>query len=372
MHRKRAARLEAEQEPEEEAVVSRGATTVAKRSAKSVAPVEKPKLAGEEEEEPALKKDGARAFKKPLKPLSDGLLKTRENFIGKLSKAIFGRQVIEPDVLEELEEVLFTADIGVKTAQALLDRVQDKVSTKKLSDPKRLFSEIKQEIENILALPSEDFDISRGNPFVIMMIGVNGTGKTTTIGKLASQLKEAGHNVLMAAGDTFRAAAVEQLAVWGERAGCDVIRGAEGADPGAVVFDAIQAAKARDADIVIADTAGRLHTKVPLMEELKKIKRVAAKGTTGAPHEILLVLDATTGQNAINQAKIFSEALDGITGIVLTKLDGTAKGGVIVGITDELKVPVRFIGIGEGVQDLRRFKPREFVQALFSDFGEQG
>jgi len=367
VRKNRGAAAEAMEEPEEDEPEI-GATAVAARSKDAVAPVAKPRLVEEPEEEqqPEEEEEAPPEKRKPLKPLRDGLLKTRENFIGRLSKAILGRKSIDSSVLEELEEVLFTADIGVKTAQALLDRVQENVSVKKLSDPERLYDEIQGEIESILTLPSSELDLSRGEPFVIMMIGVNGTGKTTTIGKLASQLKARGHEVLLAAGDTFRAAAVEQLVVWGERSGCEVIRGAEGADPSSVIFDAIQAARARNVEVVIADTAGRLHTKVPLMEELKKIARVAGKAADGAPHEILLVLDSTTGQNAINQANLFSEALDGITGIVLTKLDGTAKGGVIVGITDEMKTPVRYIGIGEGVEDLRPFDAKAFVEALFA------
>jgi fused signal recognition particle receptor len=305
---------------------------------------------------------------KPAAPspttLEQGLKKTREGFVSRLSK-MFGRAKLSEDELEEIEEILFTADIGVRTSQKLIDFLQNELGQKDRADPARLLAVLKEKIESMLAVKVTEVDREANRPHVILVVGVNGTGKTTTIGKLAMKFKEAGRQVVLAAADTFRAAADEQLAVWGERSGARVISGQSGGDPGAVIYDAISAARSQNADIVIADTAGRLHTKVNLIEELKKIHRVCGKGQDGAPHEVLLVLDATTGQNAINQAKQFHKALS-LTGIVLTKLDGTAKGGVIIGICDTLGIPVRYIGIGEHLDDLRPFDPALFVKALFS------
>jgi fused signal recognition particle receptor len=307
------------------------------------------------------------AVKKPApKSLKDGLSKTREGFIARINKALFGGKKSVEEVKEEIEEILFTADIGVKTSQRLIQFVEKELSGKELRDPAKVRDALKAEISRMVNLETPEFDFGKAKPYVMMMVGVNGVGKTTTIGKIGARLNEKGLNVVMAAGDTFRAAAAEQLEVWGDRTKIQVIRGQDGGDPAAVIYDAISAAKSKGSDVVIADTAGRLHTKVPLMEELKKVKRVIAKAHEGAPHEILLVVDANTGQNAIAQAQQFNEAL-GITGIILTKLDGTAKGGVIIGICDELKVPVRFIGIGESVEDLRAFNPVEFTEALFSE-----
>jgi fused signal recognition particle receptor len=296
--------------------------------------------------------------------LKNGLSKTNEKLVGKIEVLFNGQLRIDDDLLEELEEILVTGDLGINTALNLLDNIREMVSRKEIDDAGVLKSYLKQKIFDILSNSESPFELTNEHPFVIMVIGVNGVGKTTTIAKMARQFKKDGKSVMLAAGDTFRAAAIEQLEIWAQRVGADIIKQKSGADPGAVVFDAIHAAKARNADVLIVDTAGRLHTKVNLMEELKKVKRVTDKEHPGAPHEILLVLDATTGQNAINQAKIFNDALS-ITGIAVTKLDGTAKGGVIVGICDELGLPVRYIGIGEKMDDLRPFIAEDFVEALF-------
>ena len=299
--------------------------------------------------------------------LAAGLEKTRGGFMARLS-ALLSTPQLDEKVLAELEEVLFTADIGVKTATALLAQAREKVRKKEASDPARLRAALRDEVERIVTLPSgagpDGLTPPAARPHVIMVVGVNGSGKTTTIGKLAAKLQAAGRSVLLGAGDTFRAAAGEQLEIWAERVGAPCVRGKDGADPASVCFEAVKEGVGRGAEVVICDTAGRLHTKAPLMEELKKVKRVIGKAAEGAPHEVLLVLDSTNGQNAIAQARQFHEAL-GVTGLVLTKLDGTAKGGVVIGICDELKLPVRFVGVGEKVADLRPFDPREFVEALF-------
>lgn len=297
--------------------------------------------------------------------LAVGLAKTkREGFMARLS-GLFGGgpKVIDEKTLAELEEVLFTADIGVKTASSLVEVAREKAKSKDL-DADKLKVVMRKEIERIVDLKGSHALGGGGPPHVIMVVGVNGAGKTTTIGKLAAKAKAAGKKVLLGAGDTFRAAAAEQLDVWAERAGVEIVKGREDADPASVVFDAVKKGKEGGYDLVIADTAGRLHTKANLMEELKKVKRVVDKALPGAPHEVLLVLDATNGQNAIQQARQFHDAV-GVTSIALTKLDGTAKGGVIIGICDELKVPVSWAGVGEKVADLRPFEPKEFVQALF-------
>ncbi len=296
--------------------------------------------------------------------LEDGLARTRSGFVARLSN-MFGRGEIGEDEIEEIEEILFTADIGVRTSQKLMDILQEEASRQDRKDPTKSLQTIKESIEEMLSVKAAPIDTSAAKPFVILVVGVNGTGKTTTIGKLAMRFGREGKKVILAAGDTFRAAAKEQLQVWAKRADAQVISGQDGADPGAVIFDAINAAKSQGADVVIADTAGRLHTKVNLIEELRKVHRVCDKALAGAPHEVLLVLDATTGQNAINQAKQFHKALT-VTGITLTKLDGTAKGGIIIGVCDTFGIPVRYIGIGEQVEDLRPFDPSAFVKALFS------
>jgi fused signal recognition particle receptor len=296
--------------------------------------------------------------------LKEGLLKTHQSMVSKIDQLVAGKRKIDDSLLDELEEILITSDIGVKTTHQLLNQVTEKVRRKELEDADQLKKALQEQMFLILNRQEKALDTSAVRPFVIMVIGVNGTGKTTTISKIAQKLKGQGKSVLLAAADTFRAAAIEQLEVWGQRVGCEVIKHQSGSDPSAVVFDALKAGKARGSDVIIVDTAGRLHTKVNLMEELKKIKRVMARELPNSPHEILLVLDATTGQNAISQAKMFDKEL-GVTGIVLTKLDGTAKGGILISISDELKIPIRFIGIGEKVDDLREFNARDFVDALF-------
>lgn len=290
-----------------------------------------------------------------LGKLKDGLLKTRRNLTERIEGVFGGR--IDAQALEDMEEILITSDLGVKASKEIIGIIER-------TDPVNLRETLKGEIFNILKNGEASLLTNGHKPAVIMVVGVNGNGKTTTIGKLAKRFKDEGKEVLLVAGDTFRAAAIEQLSIWGERVGVRVIKHKSGADPGAVVFDAIQSAKAKGADIVIVDTAGRLHTKAPLMEELKKIKRVMDKELPGAPHEVLLVIDASTGQNAIEQARIFHEAI-GVTGIVLTKLDGTAKGGIIIAIIRELEIPVKMIGIGEKIDDLRDFNAEEFTVALF-------
>lgn len=299
--------------------------------------------------------------------LAAGLAKTkREGFMARLS-GLFGgapRQVDE-SVLAELEEVLFTADIGVKTASALVEHARGAAKSKALGSAE-LKGVIRQEVERIVTIKANHTLKGGGPPHVIMVVGVNGAGKTTTIGKLAAKAKDSGLKVLLGAGDTFRAAAAQQLDVWAVRAGAELVQGKDEADPASVIFEAVKQGIEKKVDLVIADTAGRLHTKANLMEELKKVKRVIEKALPGAPHEVLLVLDSTNGQNAIMQARQFHEAV-GVTSIALTKLDGTAKGGVIIGICDELKLPVTWAGVGEKVVDLRPFDPKEFVAALFDD-----
>jgi fused signal recognition particle receptor len=292
-----------------------------------------------------------------------GLAKTQTALVGRIDALLGGRQRVDAELLEELEEILITADFGMKTTQDLVGSLEKRCAGGNAA-PAALRDFLKEEIRQRLRLEAAPLDLAAGAPFVIMVVGVNGVGKTTTIGKLARQFAAQGKKVVLGAGDTFRAAAAEQLAIWGERAGVDVVRHAEGADPAAVAFDAAKAAVARGADMLILDTAGRLHTKVNLMEELKKIRRVLSREIPGAPHETLLVLDATTGQNALVQARLFRDAV-AVSGIALTKLDGTAKGGVVVAIGAELGLPVRFVGIGEGVDDLRPFDADLFVDALF-------
>ncbi|MRR05431.1 MAG: signal recognition particle-docking protein FtsY [Deltaproteobacteria bacterium] len=296
--------------------------------------------------------------------LKKGLSKTHESLIGRIDTLLLGKKKVDAETLEELEEILITADIGLSTTVELVRSLEQRLKRNELQDGDALKSALKEEMLTRLEATDTTLDTGSFSPFVIMVIGVNGVGKTTTIGKLASKYSAEGKKVLLVAADTFRAAAAEQLEIWGQRIGIDVIRHKHGADPAAVVFDGCKAAVARRADILIVDTAGRLHTKVNLMEELKKIRRVIGREIPGGPHETLLVLDASTGQNALSQAKVFKEAAD-VTGIALTKLDGTAKGGVIVAICSEFKIPVRYIGIGEGVEDLREFDPEQFVQALF-------
>jgi fused signal recognition particle receptor len=292
-----------------------------------------------------------------------GLARTRGGMMARLADLIRGRKVIDPSLLQEIEEVLLTSDVGVKTTQKLIERLHERLERKELDDEEKVWSALRAEAQEILGKGGRLR--LKEKPEVVLVVGVNGSGKTTTIGKLASKLKAQGKSVVLGAGDTFRAAAVQQLEVWGEREGATVMKGKEGADPSAVLFDAVTKAKEIGADVVLCDTAGRLQTKTNLMEELSKIRRTIAKALDGAPHETLLVLDSTNGQNAIQQARLFMESVP-LTGIVLTKLDGTAKGGVILAIADELGLPVRYIGIGERAADLREFDPAEFVEALFA------
>jgi fused signal recognition particle receptor len=292
-----------------------------------------------------------------------GLSKTQNALVGRIDALLRGSSKIDAELLEGLEEILITADFGVQTTHELIQSLEQRVAREDLS-VEALRGTLQDEIRRRLKLEAAPLDLECAKPFVIMVVGVNGVGKTTTIGKMARQFVNEGKKVVLGAGDTFRAGAAEQLAIWGERSGVDVIRHAEGADPAAVAFDAAKAAVARKADVLILDTAGRLHTKVNLMEEMKKIRRVLAREIPDAPHETLLVLDATTGQNALIQARLFKEAVN-ISGIALTKLDGTAKGGMVVAIGVELGLSVRYVGIGEGVEDLRPFDPDMFVDALF-------
>ena len=296
-----------------------------------------------------------------------GLARTRGGFVAKLGK-LFGRKKIDAQTLDELEEVLLTADIGPRAADRIFQSVKAGLSKDELDDDTKIWARIRQTSKDILAVDAPPLDLTRKHPFVLLVLGVNGVGKTTTIGKLAQKWALDGKKVLLAAGDTYRAAATEQLEVWADRAKVPIVRGKQNGDPSSVIFDAIKKGVDESFDIVICDTAGRLHSNSGLMDELKKLRRVSDKAMPGAPHETWMVLDATTGQNAISQAKTFKADME-ITGIVLTKLDGSAKGGVVLGICDELKVPVRFVGVGEKIGDLRPFDPAAFVDALYSDAG---
>jgi fused signal recognition particle receptor len=296
--------------------------------------------------------------------LTEGLKRTRANITESLAKLVLGGKTIDAEVLEEIETLLLSADVGINATQSIVTALTQRLQRKQLNDAEALFKALREEMLNILQPVAQALHIPKSDkPYVILMVGINGAGKTTTIGKLAKRLQREGHKVLLAAGDTFRAAAVEQLQVWGERNKIPVIAQHSGADSASVVYDALQAAQARGIDVLIADTAGRLHTQSNLMEELKKVRRVMAKLDAAAPHEVLLVLDAGIGQNAIAQAKQFQQAV-GVSGIALTKLDGTAKGGVIFSIANQLQIPIRLIGIGESIDDLRDFKAEEFVDAL--------
>jgi len=288
--------------------------------------------------------------------------------VSRVDQLLLGKKEIDDELLEELEEILITSDIGVQATMALIERVREKVERKDLSKPEELKQALQDEILTLLDVVPGPAAVVHGNPHVIMVVGVNGTGKTTTIAKLSARYVKEGKRVLLIAADTFRAAAVEQLEIWAERVGADLVRHKGKADPSAVVYDGIQAAVSRGVDIVLIDTAGRLHTKVNLMEELKKIRRTVTGQLPDAPHETLLVLDATTGQNAISQAQLFHKAIE-ITGIALAKLDGTAKGGIVVGICDTLALPLRYIGLGEQVNDLQEFDAHAFVKALFKGAG---
>jgi fused signal recognition particle receptor len=298
-----------------------------------------------------------------LDRLKEGIQKTRAGLVDRLDE-ISGRREIDEDVVEELEYALITADIGIKTTQEIIDQVRLRVDRRMINDASELKSLIRQHLLDVLQENDRPMPHVDEPPAVVMVVGVNGSGKTTTIGKLANRFRSEGRGVLLCAADTFRAAAIEQLEVWGHRTSTEVIRQRQGADPSSVLFDALQAAKARKVDYVVVDTAGRLHTKDNLMAELEKMRRTARKVIPDAPHEVLLVLDATTGQNGLEQARRFTET-SGVTGIVLTKLDGTAKGGVVVAISRELRLPIRYVGVGEKVDDLLPFDPELFVQSLF-------
>lgn len=307
--------------------------------------------------------------KKKKEALDEGLSKSKESVFSKISRAIVGKSVVDEDVLDNLEDILITSDVGVDTTLRIIKRIEERVARDKYVSINELNNILKEEIANLLAEngteDGTDFKIkSDTKPYVIMVVGVNGVGKTTTIGKLAYQYKEAGYKVILGAADTFRAAAVDQLQIWADRVGIDIIKQKMGSDPASVAFDTISAAKNQGADVVIIDTAGRLHNKKGLMDELSKIKRVMQKVVDDVPQEVLLVLDGSTGQNAFEQAKQFSSATD-VTALAVTKLDGTAKGGVVIGISDQFKIPVKYIGIGEKMEDLQVFNKKEFVDTLF-------
>lgn len=295
--------------------------------------------------------------------LKQGLEKTKKGIIGKIDEVLVSFGKIDEELFEEIEEILITADIGVNTTMKIIDGLKSKVKSNKLTEAKDIRVLLKNEIAELLYEDESELKI-KTSPSVIVVVGVNGVGKTTSIGKIANNLKKQGKKVMLAAGDTFRAAAIEQLEIWSNRVGIDIIKHAEGADPTAVIFDALKASKARGVDVLICDTAGRLHNKTNLMNELKKICKIIERELPEASKEVLLVIDATTGQNAITQAKIFKEVAD-ISGIVLTKLDGTAKGGVIISVKNEVNVPIKLIGVGEGIDDLQQFNAKEFVNAMF-------
>lgn len=309
--------------------------------------------------------------KEKKETLDKGLEKTKEGFFSKLTRAVAGKSKIDDDFLDNLEEVFITSDVGVETTLKIIDRIQRRVARDKYVNTAELNELLKEEITGLLTEndneETDDFTVPDGKkPYVIMVVGVNGVGKTTTIGKLAYQFKKAGNKVVLGAADTFRAAAIEQLQIWSDRVGVPVIKQQMGSDPASVAFDTVSSAKATGADVVIIDTAGRLHNKVGLMKELSKIKNVMQKVVPDAPNEILLVLDGSTGQNAFEQAKQFVAATE-VNELAITKLDGTAKGGVVIGISDQFKIPVKYIGLGEGIEDLQIFRKREFVDSLFSD-----
>jgi fused signal recognition particle receptor len=345
----------AESQPVEEAKAPAPVIPIREPEAPAaVLPVEKPRRP----EQPAKRRD--------VSALVPGLERTRSSWVKRLGQLFAGKRELDPALLEEIEKVLLTADIGVRTSQKLLAELRESLDKKSLKDPSAVWSYLRKRSAEILTLDAPPVDFASAKPFVLLIIGVNGSGKTTTIGKLASKLKSQGKSVLLAAGDTFRAAAVEQLEIWATKVGAPVVRGKEGGDPSSVIFDGVKKARAEGVDVVIADTAGRLHTKSNLMEELQKVRRVTGKAMEGAPHETWLVIDSTNGQNAIAQAQEFTKGMS-VSGIVLTKLDGTAKGGVILGIADQLRIPVRFIGVGERVDDLREFDAEDFVEALFGE-----
>ncbi|HHR6141929.1 TPA: signal recognition particle-docking protein FtsY [Providencia alcalifaciens] len=365
-----AARL-AEEEAERQRQAELAAKAAEEKAERERQEAEAARLAEEEAQRQAEEAANAQPIEqeKPKKEgffsrLKKGLLKTRQN-LGSGFLGLFKGKKIDDDLFDELEEQLLIADVGVETTRKIIDNLTHHASRKELKDAEALYGKLREEMSDILSTVDKPLVIEGKKPYVILMVGVNGVGKTTTIGKLARQYQSEGKSVMLAAGDTFRAAAVEQLQVWGERNKISVVAQHTGADPASVIYDAIQSAQAKGADVLIADTAGRLQNKAHLMEELKKIVRVMKKLDESAPHEIMLTLDASTGQNAVSQAKIFNDAV-GLTGITLTKLDGTAKGGVIFSIADQFGIPIRYIGIGEGIEDLRPFKADDFIEALFA------
>ncbi len=305
------------------------------------------------------------------KPLKEGMARTRKSFLGRVNDLFLGRRRIDQGLLDELEEILITADLGVGTSQELLECARQLADRDELADANALKQIFREKITEYLSGPASGHELNfpESGPLVIMVLGVNGVGKTTSIGKLAHKFQQAGRKVLLVAADTFRAAAVEQLQIWGERTGVEVVAREAGADPSSVVYDALDSTRGKESEVIIIDTAGRMHTKINLVEELKKLKRVMGKKIADAPHEVFLVVDATTGQNAISQARLFNEAVQ-VTGLILTKLDGTAKGGIVVNICRELQIPIRFIGVGEQMADLRDFEPAEFARALLGDNGD--
>jgi fused signal recognition particle receptor len=319
------------------------------------------------------------ASKKDVLGIRRGLAASRSGFVARLTALLTGKKEIDPAILEQIEEVMLASDVGVRTTRAIVERLREALGRNELKDVDAVWAALRAEATRVLSFGSSGASASsygggriapKGRPTVVLMVGVNGVGKTTTIGKLATRLRADGKKVMLAAGDTFRAAAVQQLEVWGQRVGADVVKGKDGGDPGAVAFEATTMAKEADVDFLLIDTAGRLHTKTPLMDEIKKVRKSIGKAMAGAPQETLLVIDATTGQNALAQAALFKDAVE-LTGIVLTKLDGTAKGGIVLGICDELRVPVRYIGLGERSEDLREFQPEDFVEALFGRDGDE-
>jgi fused signal recognition particle receptor len=381
---------EAEEEPVAEEEIKEIEAPAEGEEIEAAKPVEKEKIPAEEESQPEeeakpepIEEAAEKEEPKPEEPvaeeeeelswvqrLSQGLNKTRTGFIGKLKRLVVGKTTIDEDLLDDLEETLFEADVGVKTTQELLDLLHKKVDEDDIKDPAQIYELLRDELKKKLTRFSSKTKFNEDGLTVFLIIGVNGVGKTTTIAKLAKRYTEQGKKVVLAAGDTFRAAAIDQISIWGERVGVDVIRGSEGGDPGALAFDAIHAAKKRGADLLIIDTAGRMHVQANLMGELKKVEKIAAKESDGGPHEILLVLDATTGQNAVQQAKLFNEALP-ISGLVITKLDGTAKGGVLFAVEEQIGAPVKYIGVGEKMHDLMPFDPEEFLEALFNEEDEK-
>ena len=358
-------KLEEKEEPIQEEIE---AAEEAEESEVSQTEAEEPRPEKPEEKEESLEEEVEETGKKLgfFEKLKQGLTKTRDNLTEQISSVIKSYQKVDEELFEDLEEILITADVGIETTMDLIDNLRDRVKEEKVNEPEEVMGLLKSEIEKIMLRDDLDHEMKLDPaPAVILVVGVNGVGKTTTIGKMAARYKKEGKKVLIAAGDTFRAAAIEQLEEWGNRAGVDIISHSEGADPAAVIYDGIQAAKARDVDLLICDTAGRLHNKENLMNELNKIFRVLERDYGEASKEVLLVLDATTGQNAMSQAKQFKEVAN-ITGIALTKLDGTAKGGVVIALQSELGVPIKFIGVGEGIDDLQVFDAGNFIEAIFS------